>query len=30
MKRTHEINTLATGDPMAALRAMMRLDDLEK
>ncbi|PXF60139.1 MAG: response regulator [Deltaproteobacteria bacterium] len=29
-KRMKELDTLATGDPMAALRAMMRLDDLEK
>jgi|LGVD01.1.fsa_nt_gb DNA-binding NtrC family response regulator len=29
-KRMKELETLASGEPMAALRAMMRLDDLEK
>lgn len=28
--RMKELDTLVTGDPMAALRAMMALDDLEK
>jgi len=29
-KRMKELDLLAAGDPMAALSAMMRLDDLEK